>query len=195
MDRRSSTVTLPVKNVTALHNGLAQLVSDKKTFNRVLWDAHGGPGRIWIGDDRIDSSTLTGGTFAGQGYERLFPGPTKFYFSGCNVAGDEGCNGSCNPATRDAGWKFLESAGKLFLHGGGYTMGWTSLGYGWKQAVFSMINNGKMFHVTGDVRHVTFGRGGAVKERLSYDGGLVTGSIHDAMKVHMKLKQVFPSDY
>jgi hypothetical protein len=106
--RAADTTKLPVKDLAGLHSGLAQLVANKKTFRRVLWMTHGEPGSISFGDDTLSSTTLS--AFVGKGYEKLFPQPTKMYFSGCNVAGDADCNGACSPATRDAGWQFLEAA-------------------------------------------------------------------------------------
>ena len=186
--RSSSTIKLPVKDVAGLHAGLAQLVKERKNFDRVLCMTHGSPGRIWFGKESVSSEALESTAFTGKGYEQLFPGPTKVYFAGCNVAGDADCNGACNPATRDAGWKFLENAGKLFLHGGGYTMGWTSLGYGWNDAFSRFLMGGHTLHFSGDVRHVTFGRGGKVLERLSY------GGFFDKIEVLLKLKKVGPGD-
>ena len=44
-----STIKLPAKDVAALHSGLARLLNDGKTFNRVLVMTHGGPGRVTTG--------------------------------------------------------------------------------------------------------------------------------------------------
>jgi hypothetical protein len=114
------------------------------------------------------------------------------YFSGCNVAGDADCNGACSPATRDAGWKFLEAAGKAFLLGGGYTMGWTSTGYGWNDGFTRFFMGGHSLHFSGDVRIVTFNSGGKVSERLSYDGGVLSGDFYKMVEIFTKLSNIVP---
>jgi hypothetical protein len=189
---RDDTVRLPASSLTGLQGGLDQLVKDKKTFDRVLWMTHGSPGGIYFGDDFLGVKALAGDGFAGKGYGKLFPKPTKMYFSGCNVAGDTDCSGSCSPEARDIGWRFLEAAGKLFLQGGGYTMGWTSLGHGWNQKIIRMLVSSHSVHFSGDVRHVTFGPGGKVLERLSYDGGFVHNQLtmnFERFMVQAKLSQ------
>lgn len=63
----------------------------------------------------------------------------------------------CNVADGEDGWKFLERAGKLFLRtGGGYTLGWTSLG-------FELFDHD--MHFWGDWRKVKFRAGGSVEGR------------------------------
>jgi hypothetical protein len=190
--RQMNTVRLPVKNLADLQSGLAQLVKDGKTFRRVLWMTHGFPGGISFGQDSLDSNTLP--NFAGNGYEKLFPKTTKMYFSGCNVAGDVECNGACNPATRDIGWKFLENVGSAFLQAGGYTMGWTSLGHGWNSKIIRSLISSHSLHFSGDVRIVTFGSGGKILERLSYDGDFWTGSIWEQLPILAKLNRIVPDD-
>jgi len=191
--RELVTIKLPVDNLAGLHSGRARLVSEGKTFRRVLWFTHGSPGSIELGPDSLTSSILRN-AFAGQGYERLFPKPTKMYFAGCNIAGDADCAGVCTPATRDAGWKFLESAGSVFLHGGGYTVGWTSTGYSRDNRAARLLFSSHSVHYSGDVRHVTFGAGGRVLERLSYDGGILSGDLANKARVAAKLLALVPED-
>ncbi|MFL5050228.1 MAG: hypothetical protein ACJ8D4_08970 [Xanthobacteraceae bacterium] len=190
--RQRNTIRLPVKTLADLHSGLAQLVKDGKTFRRVLWMTHGVPGGICFGDDRLNSDTLP--DFAGKGYQKLFPKTTKMYFSGCNVAGDEECNGACNPATRDVGWKFLENVGKVFLQAGGYTMAWTSLGHGWNSKILRAIASTHSLHFSGDVRIVTFGSGGKILERLSYNDDFWTGDVWEKYAILSKLTLIVPEN-
>ena len=187
MAQALDTHKLPAASIADLHSSLAQLVSGKKTFNRVLWMTHGSPGSIYFGDEQLSQVTLLGQNFTNKGYDKLFPNAAKMYFSGCNVAGD-----GPSPGTRDIGWQFLEAAGQAFLKNGGYTMGWTSTGYGWDDWFTRGIMGGHTLHFSGDVRHVTFAKGGRVLERLSYDGGFWSASIYEQMKVVLKLKEAFP---
>ena len=86
------------------------------TFNRVLFQTHGGPGKIWFGSEVLDKETLKT-QFAS--YVGLFPTATRIYFDGCNVAkGGDGTD-------------FLIAAGYVFLQiGGGETFGWVNVGHG-----------------------------------------------------------------
>ena len=104
------------------------------------------------------------------------------YFSGCNVA------------SSDAGWLFLETAGQVFLRGGGYAMGWTSYGHGFKGETWRSWYNSHSMHFTGDVRIVTFRSGGSVQERLSYAGGWLTGNFFSRLLVTRKLEEIVPDD-
>lgn len=179
MVQAMDTIKLGAKSLRELHAGLAGLVAQGKTFRRVLVMTHGSPGSISFGNDRISSSALLSG-FAGKGYESLFPKTTKVYFSGCSVAASP------------AGWQFLESFGQVLLKAGGYTMGWTSTGYGWNDTFSRLFLGGHSLHFSGDVRHVLFDVGGRVTERLSYDGGLFGDSLIDRAKIMMKLEAVVP---
>jgi hypothetical protein len=146
--------------VPELRDALKKFVKEGKTFTKVLWSTHGKAGRIGLSraddhdevagytytpvdfDDSITYLSFIKDEWTGQGYEKLFPLPTKMYFAGCNVA--EG----------DVGWKFLANAGALFLKGGGTVTGWTSYG----------INTfgGHITHFWGHTRTVTFGAQGLV---------------------------------
>lgn len=178
MIQAADTIKLGARSLTELHAGLASLVAQGKTFRRVLVMTHGSPGSLSFGKDRINSSVLLG--FAGKGYERLFPKTTKVYFSGCSVA------------AAPAGWQFLETFGQVLLKAGGYTMGWTSTGYGWNDAFSRLFLGGHSLHFSGDIRHVLFDVGGRVIERLSYDGGVFGDSVIKRAKIMMKLEAVVP---
>jgi hypothetical protein len=171
-----TTVKLPVRDVEGLRTALAQLVREGKTFRRVLWYTHGNPGQIAFGDDRLGIPEL----YKLKGFEALFPLPTKMYFSGCNVAAG------------DIGWIFLQIAGNVFLRGGGYTMAWTSTGYGYNNAALRWLISSHSVHYTGDVRIVTFDSGGSVLERLSYSGGWLTGSPFSQLFITTKLNEIVP---
>lgn len=192
--RAATTVRVPVSSVAGLHTALARLITEGKTIRRVLWMTHGTPGSIYFAHGEELNSKRLNDEFAGKGYEKLFPKSAKMYFSGCSVAGDESCNGSCNPATYGNGWKFLESAGNVFLGAGGYTMGWTSLGHGWNSSVIRKIISSHSLHFSGDVRIVTFGSGGTKLERLSYDGGLMSGDMLKMVQIFAKLNRLVPND-
>jgi hypothetical protein len=95
-----------------------KLLADHMQFNRLLIQTHGGPGKIWFGDDFIDASVWKG-TFFGNNYEKLFPKPTKIYFDGCDVgAGGRGAD-------------FMIAAGYVLLRmQGGIVLAFTNTGYG-----------------------------------------------------------------
>jgi len=139
-------VKYDVGGTDALVSALDNLVAKGSTFRRVVFSTHGRPGTIWIGDEAIDSTVLYE-HFEFRNYSRLFPSFTRMYFCGCNV-GD-----------LEAGWRFLETAGRLFLRSqGGDVFAWTSLGFAlpWHT-----------HHFWGSARHVVVDRGGRINKRYS----------------------------
>jgi hypothetical protein len=140
---------LGVTGISELHERLGKLVADRRTFSKVSFQTHGDSGRIKIGDDWLLYFEFLGNpAWRDAGYDKLFPFETKMIFGGCNVAED------------DDGWKFLENAGKLLLrNGGGYTLGWTSLG-------FHLL--GHDMHFWGSWKRVNF-RGPFVTARYTSD--------------------------
>ncbi len=144
--RDDAAVALGVTTRKQLHEGLHKLIADGRTFSKVVFDTHGEPGLLWIGDDPVMYFEFWGNpNWRDAGYDKLFPFETKMIFGGCNVADG------------DNGWKFLENAGKLLLRNkGGYTLGWTSLG-------FRLFNHD--MHFWGDWRRVNFKAGGSVAGR------------------------------
>lgn len=120
---------------------LDRLLKEGVTFKNAIFTTHGGPGRIWFGDDALSPYVLFTRFNAGH-YERLFPFPkTRMYFDGCNVA------------ESDDGWLFLEAAARTFLRGtGGMTFGWTSMGIGMPS--WLPFIGGHTEHLTGRVRYV-----------------------------------------
>ena len=101
--------------VVNLRKVFEQLSNNNMRFNRVLFQTHGGPGRIWFGNQSVTAQVLKAQF---RDFTSLFPHPTRIYFDGCNVA--EGGDGT----------DFLLAAGEVFLVGGGETVGWTTLGHG-----------------------------------------------------------------
>jgi hypothetical protein len=112
---------------------LDQLVGNHQMFNRVLFQTHGSPGGIWFGNDKVTANTWKTTL---RTYASLFPGFTRVYFDGCNVAeGGEGTD-------------FLFAAGNVLLvGGGGDVLGWKNLGFG-MPGVFSSIG-GHTLHLGG----------------------------------------------
>jgi hypothetical protein len=118
---RSADYHIGAESIVSLRVGLDLALKNKMKFKRVVFETHGGAGRIRFGKDRIWASTWSK-EFSGRGYENLFPFYSKMYFSGCNISDDED------------GWAFLEEANKLFFAGmGGVSMAYTSTGFalGW----------------------------------------------------------------
>src|SRR5262249_34664698 len=97
--------------------GLDSLLSANKTFERVVFTAHGDsdPGQLKIGGQHINRWDW-GRLFNNRNYHKLFQPGTLWYFNGCAVA--EG----------DDGTRFLAAAGGVFLRNGGTIFGDTTLG-------------------------------------------------------------------
>lgn len=144
-------VTLAVENIADLTQRLNQLAAANSTFDRLLIQTHGNSGKIFFGNTGVGAVNI-GSIMAGS--EVMFPAWTRVYFDGCNVADG------------DAGWAFLEEAGKVLLKkAGGITYGWTSLGFGlpgWLPFL-----GGHTVHPWGDTRYVTFAPGGTPSGRDS----------------------------
>jgi len=99
----------------SLQKGLDDLVTRGTHFRRLVFDTHGNNGRIYFGNERLDTYWLIV-MFSGRKYEQLFPNYSRMYFSGCNISDD------------DAGWIFLEEiSGIFFSTGGGVTLAYTSV--------------------------------------------------------------------
>jgi hypothetical protein len=95
---------------------LDKFVSEGWIFQRAVVSTHGNSGFIALGEDHIDAAVLDK-RFSGKRYATLFSYNARIYFVGCNVA--EG----------NKGWKFLETAGTIFLgRYGGTTFAHTGAG-------------------------------------------------------------------
>jgi hypothetical protein len=122
------------------------LAANEFKFNRVLFQTHGGSGRIWFGNEAVTAKVLKT-QFAS--FSKLFPHPTRIYFDGCNVA--EGGDGT----------DFLLAAGEVFLVlGGGETVGWITLGFGMPGLISGI--GGHTLHLGGSdkLKRIRFFRGG-----------------------------------
>ena len=109
-------LTIGVPSERDLLNALHDLTNKRMTFNRALFQTHGGPGGIWFSNDWVSKYTIDA-YFAP--FAALFPHAARIYFDGCNVA--DGGDGT----------DFLLKVGEVLLvNGGGETMGWTTLGHG-----------------------------------------------------------------
>ncbi|HEX5431365.1 MAG TPA: hypothetical protein VFW83_05330 [Bryobacteraceae bacterium] len=156
--KNSGVTTVPAGSAAELQRSLADLVAKGQTFNKVVFQTHGNSGMIFFNHVPITASDFRS-SFAGKGYDRLFPRKTKIYFDGCVVA-----QGS-------AGWDFLVAAGETFLRGpGGLTMAYTSVGSGipgWVPLI-----GGHTEHFTGNLRLVEFKAGGAESNRFESNGSI-----------------------
>lgn len=134
------------KGIAELKSTFDRLAMQKQMFDRVLFQTHGGSGRIWFGKDALNKTILKS-TFSG--YTSLFPLAARIYFDGCNVA--EGAEGT----------DFLIAAGSVFLvNGGGDVLGWVTLGFGMP---------GFLPFIGGHTLH--FGGGNNLKRIRFYPGG------------------------
>lgn len=139
---------LPVGSKDELLRELDKLVAQRMTFERVLFQAHGNTGRLWIGQDIVrDTDWAT--SFAGRNYDSLFPSFTRVYFDGCLVAGGE------------TGTKFLEGAGKTLLRKGGGVV-FASVETGQGITVRAPLVGGHTIYPRDSFEYVYFKPGGIV---------------------------------
>jgi len=125
---------LGAANGKDLLTGLDGLVAAGSMFDRILFETHGAPGRIYFGSDYLDAYSW--GTFLDYNFAALTTRNARVYFNGCNVA--EG----------KEGWAFLDSVVPVLLRpGGGQVFGQTSLG-------FANFFNGHVIHFWGTTRRV-----------------------------------------
>jgi hypothetical protein len=137
---------LPIADGNDFVSSMDALVASGDTFDRILFETHGSPGRIYFGGKYISSGFLRGCT--PRHYTRLTTPNARVYFNGCNVAaGSEG-------------WDFLEAAAALFVTpGGGEVFGQTSLGFG-------NPFNGHVVHFWGVTRTLYVAQDGSILERF-----------------------------
>lgn len=123
-----------------------RLRDEGRSFDRILIESHGSPGRIGFG--RSTLGPLTWRSMKQAGYTGLARSGARIHFNGCNVA--EG----------PEGWEFLEAAADLFLNpGGGTVFGQTSLGFG-------NPVSGHVVHLWGETRSLFVGPDGRILERF-----------------------------
>jgi hypothetical protein len=142
-------VLAPCTSATDMINALNGFVSGGQTFDRILFETHGSPGRIYFNGVSITASWVTA-SLNGRNYESLCPNSTRIYFNGCNVAAESSGSG------------FLRATGSVFLkRSGGTVFGHTSLGL--VVPIYSDVT-GHVVHLTGDLKTVYFAAGGTVTE-------------------------------
>jgi hypothetical protein len=137
---------VPIDDGNKFVSTLDGLLKEGNAYDRVLFETHGSPGKIYFGNVYIDTDYMAG--LAARLYSRLTTQNARVYFNGCNVA--EG----------SAGWSFLEAAVKVFLTpGGGQVFGQTSVGFG-------NPFNGHVVHLWGDTKTLFVDISGRVTERF-----------------------------
>lgn len=125
---------LPIFSSTDLVPALDRLLAAGRTFDRILFETHGGTGIIGF-DDPTDIDAAWWSRIKNR-YNRLTTTDARVYFNGCNVAEGE------------EGWRFLEAAAGVFLtKGGGQIFGQNSSG-------FANPFNGHTVHFWGSTRSV-----------------------------------------
>jgi hypothetical protein len=133
-----------------LLSSLDAFVSISQTFNRILFDTHGLPGRVYFGNKSFDANWIRS-NMAGRNYDAICPSYTSIYFNGCNVAEGE------------AGSNFLRTIASIFLlRAGGKVFGHTSKGLYTRWGLYP-----KTFHLWGDVKTIFVEPGGKVSEEFS----------------------------
>lgn len=136
---------LPVSDAGDLISALMGLRSGPPAFDRILFETHGTPGRIYFGGEGISAQTWR--QVKNYGFTEIVKPNAKIYFNGCNVA--EGAEG----------WKFLTAVAEAFLKRGGQVIGQTSKGFG-------NPFNGHVVHFWGNVRVLYVDSNGRTVERF-----------------------------
>jgi hypothetical protein len=140
-------------NGANLISALDSLVGGR-TYNRVLFETHGSPGRLYFGNASIDSAWVLANMLS-RNYDTITPGSTRIYFNGCNVT--QGASGSA----------FMRAIASVFLlRGGGSVFGHTSLGL--EIPIYSGLT-GHVVHLTGERKTIYVAPGGRVLEELTTD--------------------------
>lgn len=140
-----------VVDVCAISNGnelqprLDRLLGAGFVFDRILFETHGSPGRIYFGNTHIHAGYWQS---ARGRWNQLVTPNARIYFNGCNVA--EG----------NDGWAFLEAAAGTFMtSGGGEVFGQTSRGFG-------NPFNGHVVHLWGSTRRLFVDNYGRIVEHF-----------------------------
>jgi hypothetical protein len=137
-----------VGGIRGLQGALDKLVADGETFQRALFETHGGVGHISFDGERIDADVLRS-MYRGRGYEKIFPWAlSKIYFNGCAIADG------------NDGWSFLDTAGSVFLRmAGGVTLAQTGPG---RIVLPWAVMTGHVVHFSADTCYSFILAGGAV---------------------------------
>jgi Domain of unknown function (DUF4347) len=137
-------ITVGVAN---LQKVFEMLSGNNQKFDRVVFQTHGSPGKIYFGNEHVDALTLKSRF---QNFDNLFPAYTRIYFDGCNVAdGEDGTN-------------FLLAAGAVFLRrAGGEAFGWRNIGHAVGSQWIPFIR-GHTIHLGGssNLKTIRFFQGG-----------------------------------
>ncbi len=144
---RGGTDKLGITSIDNLVSELDRLVSDGRTFDRVLFETEGNAGMIFF-DNECITANWWGGRPLGRQWSSITTANARVYFNGCNVA--EG----------DCGWAFLEAvAAVLLTPGGGEVFGQTSVG-------FANPFSGHVIHLWGSTRTLFVDYNGRILERF-----------------------------
>jgi hypothetical protein len=142
--REESGVTrVPVSNGDPAA-ALDDVLNSGRAFDRILFETHGSPGKIYFGDSSLGADWWS----YARKYNNIAAYNVRVYFNGCNVA------------DTDEGWRFLEAAANVFTApGGGQVFGQTSLGFG-------NPFDGHVVHLWGTTRILYLDAGGNITERF-----------------------------
>ena len=132
-NQRGAANRLAISNGNNLLGALDGLLAAGSYFDRILFETHGSPGKIYFGSVYIGAAYWN--SIPGR-FNRLAASSCRIYFNGCNVA--EG----------NDGWSFLESVVGCFMTtGGGEVFGQTSVGFG-------NPFNGHVVHLWGTTKRI-----------------------------------------
>jgi hypothetical protein len=143
---------VPVKGgLDGLRYALDDLLAGGEIFQRCVFDTNGAPGQIHFGNQILSARFMD--TWLGHGgYHKLFP----FYWSRIYFVGP-------HIADNDAGWDFLDAAGKIFLKIGG---GETFASGGGQRFLFPMtLMTGHYYH-KGDTCYSRWAPGGVFLDHV-----------------------------
>jgi hypothetical protein len=143
--RSGSRTKLPVAGTAT---GLVDALDTVKGrfFSAILFETHGAPGKIFMGDYAYTASWWR--AVKTRGYGSIAATDVRIYFNGCNVAADPG------------GWDFLTAVAEVFCTpGGGQVFGQTSSGFG------NPIS-GHTVHLWGSTRTLFLDSAGRILERF-----------------------------
>lgn len=107
---------LPISDMSDLRSFLNDLKKEGKVYDRILFETHGNPGKIFFNHFAVDRPYWLEMPMR---YNSLTAPFTRIYFNGCNVAEGE------------IGWRFLEAVVPVFMPtSNGEVFAHTSMGFG-----------------------------------------------------------------
>ena len=144
-EQRGVVNRVPIDNADNFISIMDNLLKAGTAFDRVLFETHGSPGKIYFGKKSINAEFWR--KIKGR-YNLLLLKHARLYFNGCNVAEDS------------VGWEFLEAAAGAFMtSGGGEVFGQTSMGFG-------NPFNGHVIHLWGVTKKLYIDESGRIVERF-----------------------------